>query len=158
MIIMIYYNIWIGAIYRLILYLSIKYDLYSTLVPVFHCLSDFLKVSRSRLRPAQEPPWVPVYVGTDIKFGVVGVVPELIVEKERGYEPLVCFSLQTIGVDYPDGCLSLMGPVALCFMHNPLSIEPKAMRRGKQIIEVDSIILESWDSNYWAEGVNTAYW
>lgn len=131
---------------------------YHTAIVCVFLLESMNKVARSRLRPAQEPPWVPVYLGTEIEFGVVGVVPEMIAEKERGYEPLVCFTLQTIGVDYPDGVLGLMGPVALCFMHNPLSIEPKAMRRGKQIIEVDSMILESWHSSYWAEGISNCYW
>lgn len=116
------------------------------------------KVARSRLRPAKEPDWQPVYQGPDTKAAVIDVVPDYIREREPGYEVFCCLGLQTINVDYPKGEASLMGDVALCFTKNPAAVQETGVRRKmRRVIEIDSLILYAWDGKYWGDGIGRYY-
>jgi hypothetical protein len=64
-------------------------------------------VPRVRMRPAKEPDWEPVYMGKATRFEVANIVPDIVIEKEPGYEALCCFALQVRDRHYrrraPDG-------------------------------------------------------
>ena len=112
------------------------------------------RVPRSRLRPAKEPPWQLVWRGFELKTSVEDLVPDYIREREPGFEVLCCFTLQTIGVDFPFGERSLMGDVAVCFTRNPTpqeKIDPR--KRFRRVIEIDSLVLYCWNNMYWGDGV-----
>jgi hypothetical protein len=141
-------------------YATIKRDHHDGTFDVVYKREGFeeKRVVRSRLRPAKEPEWQPVYRGTDTKAALIDLVPEYIREREPGYEVFCCLGLQTVHVDYPKGEESLMGDVAVCYTKNPVKAPGTAVRRNmRRVIEVDSLILYAWDGQYWGDGIGNYF-
>lgn len=114
--------------------------------------------------------WKLIYEGKDPTYVVQNLVPQYVIDSERGATCSLEFCLRTVGADFPPESFSLMGPVSefsTCWQNEAIHEERERMHTNKARKDVISVTLkdqhqttvqiERWNCNVYGEGISDAY-
>jgi hypothetical protein len=110
--------------------------------------------------------WKLIYEGNDTEYVVQNLVPQHIVDTEKGACCRVQFCLRTVGADFPLESFSLMSAVSeLSTRWNNTALQegPSRVSRAKkeiiaaQVAGHGEVLMERWNGNVYSEGVADAY-
>lgn len=110
--------------------------------------------------------WKLIYEGNDTEYIVENIVPQHIIETEKGTTCKVQFCLRTVGADFPLESYSLMSPVtefSTKWNNASLSGERTRISRAKKEIIATSlpghgeIQMQKWNGIVYSEGIADAY-